>query len=270
MAPSSLSSWLVLALVAATAACATSGELDGGGGSGNNDTTGGESSSGGAGGGGAEGGGGAAPSCDDPPTASASSDGAVCFGDDATLTAETLLGADYAWTGPNGFSSNEASPTIADFGPEDVGTYSLVVTVDGCESEPATTELLGPEEMVALSQTTSAEFDENTNTGVDTAGDTIVLASALDFGTGANGAFSPTTSANLAGGTYDFTTVNIPAGVTITVTGNQPLIIRATGNVNVAGTIEASGLAGANGVTFNTFGVGAPGRAGGGGGGNGG
>ena len=88
-------------------------------------------------------------------------------------------------------------------------------------------------------------------------------------GSGADGAFSPAASANLTGGTYNFTSVNIPAGVVITVIGSQPLIINCMGNVQIDGTLRANGNNGGDGVTYVTFGAGGTGVAGGSDGGNG-
>jgi len=45
-------------------------------------------------------------------------------------------------------------------------------------------------------------------------------------------------------GVFNFTTVNIPAGVTITFrrnSRNTPVTILASGNVTIAGTIDVSG-----------------------------
>jgi Secretion system C-terminal sorting domain/SprB repeat len=107
---------------------------------------------------------------------------------------------------------------------------------------------------------------------------TLVLATAtlafaqtscFDFGNGSNGAYSATTNTTLAGGTYNYTTFNINSGVTVSVTGNQPLIIRCTGAVTINGTLTAAGGNGGNGVTFSTYGLGGVGVAGGGNGGNG-
>lgn len=251
-----LRAWLTpLFLLLAAGGCATSNSVD----DGDDDGQSGGSTTGSGGGG----------TCADPPTAAASNSGPVCGGDPLTLTAQAVAGATYAWTGPNGFTSSEESPTLSDFGPEDEGTYSLVVTVDGCASAPATTVVTGPAEAVAFSQTTTADFDMNTNASLLTANDEITLGSQVDTGDGSDGAFAPGSSTTIAGGTYDFTTVTIPSGVTVTVTGNQPLVIRATGAVAVNGTIDASGAAGGNGVTYSTFGAGGLGRAGGGNGGNG-
>lgn len=107
---------------------------------------------------------------------------------------------------------------------------------------------------------------------------TLILASAtfaaaqtscFDFGDGSNGAYTATTNTTIAGGTYNFTTFNIDPGVTVGVTGTQPLIIRCTGAVTINGTLTARGGNGGNGVTFSTFGIGGVGVAGGGNGGNG-
>ena len=93
--------------------------------------------------------------------------------------------------------------------------------------------------------------------------------SCFDFGNGSNGAYSATTNTTLAGGTYNYTTFNINSGVTVSVTGNQPLIIRCTGAVTINGTLTGAGGNGGNGVTNSTFGTGGIGVAGGSNGGNG-
>lgn len=70
---------------------------------------------------------------------------------------------------------------------------------------------------------------------------------AYDSGsTGADGAFNPTVNTELQlppSGVFNFTTVNIPTGVTVTFkknTTNTPVVILASGNVTVAGTISVS------------------------------
>lgn len=62
--------------------------------------------------------------------------------------------------------------------------------------------------------------------------------------TGTDGAFNPTVNTELqipASGVFNFTTVNIPTGVTVTFkknTTNTPVVILASGNVTVAGAID--------------------------------
>lgn len=68
--------------------------------------------------------------------------------------------------------------------------------------------------------------------------------------TGADGAFAPTANTTLTlppNGIFNFTTVNIPAGVTVTFaknSANTPVTMLATGDVTVAGAIDVSGLSG--------------------------
>ena len=73
--------------------------------------------------------------------------------------------------------------------------------------------------------------------------------------TGADGAFNPTTNTTLAlppNGVFNFTTINIPAGVTVTFTRNvtnTPVTLLASANATIAGTINLNGGAGGNAAT---------------------
>lgn len=85
---------------------------------------------------------------------------------------------------------------------------------------------------------------------------------AFDSGsTGADGAFSPTSNTVLQipdNGIFNFTTVNIPTGVTVTFTKNPlntPITILATGNIAIAGTINLNG----GNASYIVAGVGGPG-----------
>ncbi|MBK9453674.1 MAG: T9SS type A sorting domain-containing protein [Bacteroidetes bacterium] len=97
----------------------------------------------------------------------------------------------------------------------------------------------------------------------------ISRAQCIDCGTGLDGAFSATSNTTIAGGQHNFTTFSISPGVVVRVTGSQPLEIKATGAVVIEGTLDVSGLAGADGVTYTAGGAGALGVAGGGNGGGG-
>lgn len=88
---------------------------------------------------------------------------------------------------------------------------------------------------------------------------------AYDSGsTGADGAFNPTTSQSLQlppDGVLNFTTVNIPTGVTITFVknaANTPVTMLASGDVTVAGTINVSG-SGSSAVNVSGSGASGPG-----------
>ncbi len=87
--------------------------------------------------------------------------------------------------------------------------------------------------------------------------------------TGADGAFNPTTSQTVQlpeSGVFNFTTVNIPRGVTIKFARNSintPVTILASGNITIVGTIDISGGPGSQSLfgsaATNGVGVGGPG-----------
>ena len=66
--------------------------------------------------------------------------------------------------------------------------------------------------------------------------------------TGAEGAFAPAANTVITPGIHNYTTINIPAGVTVTTNGSGVLDLRATGNITIAGTINVSGGLGGTGV----------------------
>ncbi|MBD2721612.1 T9SS type A sorting domain-containing protein [Hymenobacter armeniacus] len=88
------------------------------------------------------------------PTATPSSNSPVAFNGTIQLTAQTVAGATYFWTGP-GFSSTQQNPTIANATLSNGGTYTLYVTVNGCQSPgTATTVVVNPsaQPILAISQ----------------------------------------------------------------------------------------------------------------------
>lgn len=74
------------------------------------------------------------------PVANASNTGTYCTGDAINLTGSTTsTGAvTYSWTGPNGYLSSAQNPTDATA----AGTYQLVITENGCQSNPVTTTVI--------------------------------------------------------------------------------------------------------------------------------
>jgi len=72
------------------------------------------------------------------------------------------------------------------------------------------------------------------------------------------------------GGVFNFTSISIPEGVTVVGFGSNPLVLKATGTITIAGTIDVSGLNGMDDVTFDSAFVPTPGGLGGPGGGRGG
>lgn len=65
----------------------------------------------------------------------------LCSGSTLTLATQTLAGATYLWSGPNGFSSNQQNPNITNVSTANSGTYTLYVVVAGCTSSAATQQI---------------------------------------------------------------------------------------------------------------------------------
>lgn len=63
--------------------------------------------------------------------AAASSNAPVCLGRNIFLTTSNSPFASYAWTGPNGFTSNIYNPVISNATAVNAGTYTVVVTIPG-------------------------------------------------------------------------------------------------------------------------------------------
>ncbi|MDB5125149.1 MAG: hypothetical protein JWP94_3278 [Mucilaginibacter sp.] len=69
----------------------------------------------------------------------------ACEGGSLNLTASTIAGATYKWTGPNGFTSTLQNPVINNVTVSASGTYSATVTVNGCTGPAgAITVLVNP------------------------------------------------------------------------------------------------------------------------------
>lgn len=74
-----------------------------------------------------------------PPPATSNSP--VCTGGTIQLSASTVPGASYNWSGPAGFISNQQNPSINNATYSNAGIYSLTITYNGITSEPTDTEV---------------------------------------------------------------------------------------------------------------------------------
>jgi hypothetical protein len=78
-----------------------------------------------------------------PATPIAGNNGPILAGNTLNLTASTVSGATYSWTGPNGFTSTQQNPSIPDATSAASGTYSVTVTdTNGCTSAAGSTTAL--------------------------------------------------------------------------------------------------------------------------------
>ncbi|MEZ5003282.1 MAG: gliding motility-associated C-terminal domain-containing protein [Chitinophagales bacterium] len=77
-----------------------------------------------------------------PDAPAVSNNGPICEYEDLVLIAQIVSGATYTWTGPNGpISQNGPIITISEASVDDAGTYGVFITVNGCSSDSATTEV---------------------------------------------------------------------------------------------------------------------------------
>jgi len=195
-----------------------------------------------------------------PPTGNAASNSPVCVGNALNLTASTpATGTNitYAWSGPGGFTSTNQNPTIAAAALANGGTYTVVVTVDGCAGSPVTTDVVITPQPLATA----------TNNGPACLGDFITLsASTTATGTtsyqwsGPNGFTSTQQNPLVAGatvanaGVYTVTvTVNgcasAPASTTLVVNA-QPTATATNTGACVGGSLTLNGATTATGATI--------------------
>jgi gliding motility-associated-like protein len=71
------------------------------------------------------------------PTIIANSNSPVCAGSSIYLTAQTVQGGTYLWLSSNEYSSSTQNSVILSASAADAGTYSLVVSANGCTSAPS-------------------------------------------------------------------------------------------------------------------------------------
>ena len=171
------------------------------------------------------------------PSITASSNSPVCVGSTIQLTSNysNPTGGDiYAWTGPNGFSSSQANPTISNASILNGGVYTLTVANQfSCTSATTTT--------VTIANTPNANITSNVvcNGGIATVN--LLVASAGGgstyawSGTGATGTGNSQTIVGLAPGLQTYT---------ITITNASGCTASGTTTVNVPSCFVCNAVAG--------------------------
>ncbi len=75
-----------------------------------------------------------------PASPTAGNNGPLCTGSTLSLTASTISGATYSWTGPNSYTSSSQNPTVSTSATTAMtGTYYVTATVNGCSGSAGTT-----------------------------------------------------------------------------------------------------------------------------------
>ena len=136
------------------------------------------------------------------PTVTASSNSPICQGSTLNLisTPSTTTGATYAWTGPNSYVSNQQNPIFTVNNSFMSGTYTVMVTVAGCTSAPASTVVTVNQ--VAPPTVSNPSYCVNTSASQLTAiGTNLKWYTTSTGGTGSSTAPIPFTT---AAGTYNY------------------------------------------------------------------
>ena len=175
----------------------------------------------------------------------AGSNSPLCAGGNLLLTATTVPGASYAWTGPGGFSSLLQNPTISNVGVNRTGTYTVTATVNGCSTSSS----------VAVTVNAPPTASVNPPFGNICAGQSITLnasggvsyswspTTGLSNPTSASPVASPTTSTiytvtvtNAAGcQSTAQVTVNVRATPVLTVSGNTTICAGSSTTLSASG-----------------------------------
>jgi len=76
-----------------------------------------------------------------PAAPTSANNGPLWAGMNLNLTASTVSGATYSWTGPSGFASTNQNPAITNATTNLSGLFSVQVVISGCASPSATTSV---------------------------------------------------------------------------------------------------------------------------------
>jgi gliding motility-associated-like protein len=85
------------------------------------------------------------------PVITASSNSPVCAGQALNLTASTVVGATYSWTGPNSFTIAQQNPVLGNATAAMSGTYTVTGTKNGCSDTGVATVVVNPIPVVTAS-----------------------------------------------------------------------------------------------------------------------
>ena len=129
-------------------------------------------------------------------TPTAGSNSPVCIGSTLNLTATTVAGATYAWTGPNAFASALQNPSIASVTALAAGTYTVVATSGGCTASSTVVVVINPPPTVTVPAN-------------------MTVCNGANIGASAY-------SSTPAGGTFTWTNSNTAIGLAASGVGNTP------------------------------------------------
>ncbi len=168
--------------------------------------------------------------------------GPLCSGSTASLTATISGSGTYSWTGPNSFTSALQNPTISSVGTNASGTYSFTATVGGCATSSSVNLAVDATPTVTVGASPAVICDGGTSVLSDVVNaPTSFMVNAIPYA--AATLLSPTTLNSASGwtGGYDDGYINVSLGFTFNMFGTNytSVNISPNGYVNF-GTLSAS------------------------------
>ena len=178
-----------------------------------------------------------------PATPSPTTNSPICAGGTINLSTQTVAGASYAWSGPNGFTSALQNPTIPNATAAMAGVYNVIVTSSSnCASAQGSTPAVVVNALVTPSVTITS-----TSTNICTttpAGSTPVAFSiASSNNVGGNPTYQWKLNGNpIAGATSSTYSANgLPSGsqISLAITSNatcpSPVTVNSTNTITLTG-----------------------------------
>ncbi|MFN3851578.1 MAG: hypothetical protein ACK4NY_19225 [Spirosomataceae bacterium] len=121
------------------------------------------------------------------PDAVAMANSPICETETINLSANNAgLGAIYAWTGPNGFSSSIQNPNLSNTIPSQSGIYSLLVTLGSCTSTTTVQVIIHPKPTLNLQIPTCAANLKTYSVNLTAAGGAVTSSAGTVNNLGAN------------------------------------------------------------------------------------
>ncbi len=144
-----------------------------------------------------------------PTAATASSNSPVCQNTSINLSATTVSGATYLWSGPNSFSSTDQNPVIPNAQAVNAGSYSVTTIVNGCSSSAnATSVVINPSTTIALGTVSNPTTCAATDGSIQVTGSATGNLMWTGTVSGSQmGVTLPVTIPNLGSGSYTITLV---------------------------------------------------------------
>ena len=180
----------------------------------------------------------------DSPNIAPSSNSPVCVGSTINLSANysnTTASDTYSWTGPVGFTSGVANPTISNALPGNAGVYTLTVAnASGCVTVGQVTVGLAAVPNATISKSVICSGTTGTiNLSVPSAG---IGSTYVWSGTGATGTGNNQSIAGMNNGTYPYT-VTITSSLGCTASSSTSVIVSCTPTCTANAGVATAGSA---------------------------